>query len=131
MPKTKKPPKDIVIDFCSLLGCYGFTTVHCCYDGDEPFDFEVVTTEFVSGVAPLESTTSSWNFKAQYIDGDKAVIPQKHYNEFMAAIKQLVPREEASDAGEFGDIAIDIRNKTIVINHHRRMIEHVSTVVTI
>jgi hypothetical protein len=133
MPKTTAI--EIIKEFCAFLQDYGVTEVTATYDGsgdsgDMDFSFNLVEHRpQIGNVEP--QTNSSWRSQAAIkniiTNTVGGTICPVAFDNFIDAVWELLPGGWEINDGAYGEIRIDVREKTINVEHSERYTEVTTT----
>ena len=137
--KTTKKPEDTIKEMCGMLQSFGFNYLYAEYDGSgDSGDFNSITLmpKHPDSVAKDTSAVNEEHqqsfgmFKHEALDNARTKTQKetltKQLEAFEAALWQILPSGWEINDGSFGELQIDIVNKTI----HMVVNERISDVCT-
>lgn len=136
--KTKtKTPADIIKEMCGMLQSFGFNYLFAEFDGSgDSGDFDSITlmpknpdADDISDISAVnaEHQKSFCAFKHETLDNARTSTQQttlkKQLDEFEEALWQILPGGWEINEGSFGELHVDIANRTIHLVVNERISE--------
>ena len=126
---------EIIKAFCISLQDYGITDVTATYDGggdsgDMDYSFHLV--EHNPQIGNLDPRTNSWWHESGQIrelitSAGSGTIDPKLFDDFLDALWALLPGGWEINDGSYGEISINVGERTVHVEHSERYTEVTTT----
>ena len=121
---------DTIKKFCAVLQAHSITRIEANYDGCG--DSGDLTLSFISETSrrsrghdptPITIRHNEKDMRRQLIDGPQPLTTAEDFDNFVDELWSLLPGGWEIDDGSFGDISVNVIERTIAVEHNERYTE--------